>query len=240
VAQWRLHGEIMSRRPGRMEIIERGGLYLVLTEPRVPHAALASAAVERGVPVLQLREKDLPDRELVTLARTLRDITAETETLLIINDRADVAAEVGADGVHVGRTDLDPMSARAVVGPNALLGLSANTVDEIAAARAAGADYVGVGPIFPTATKPDAREPVGLDGLRGIAASGPRLPVVAIGGLDGGNAVEVLEAGADFVAVVSAVCFAHDPVAALDELQASIKSGSDGMRERDAPSEDLT
>ncbi len=219
-----------------MEILERGGLYLALTEPRVPHATLASAAVERGVPLLQLREKDLPDGELVALARTLRHITAETGTLLIINDRADVAAEVGADGVHVGRTDLDPLSARAIVGPDALVGLSANTVDEIAAALAAGVDYVGVGPIFPTATKPDATEPVGLDGLRAIAASGPRLPVVAIGGLDGGNAVDVLNAGADFVAVVSAVCFADDPVAALDELQTAIQSGSEGMRKRGARS----
>lgn len=213
-----------------MEILRRGGLYLVVTDPRVPHRTLASAAIERGVPVLQLREKDLPDGELVELARTLRYTTAETGTLLIINDRADVAAEVGADGVHVGRTDVDPLSARAIVGPNALVGLSANTVDEIAAARAAGADYVGVGPIFPTATKPDARKPVGLEGLRAIAASGPRLPVVAIGGLDAGNAVDVLGAGADFVAVVSAVCLADDPVAALDELQATIQSGGEDRR----------
>jgi thiamine-phosphate diphosphorylase len=215
----------MSRRAGRLEILARGGLYLVLTEPRVPHATLARAAVERGVPALQLREKTLPDDELVALARTLRHVAADTGTLFIVNDRADVAAEVGADGVHVGRADMDPLSARAIVGPNAIVGLSANTVDEVAAARAAGADYVGVGPVFPTATKPDASEPVGLEGLRTIAAAGPGLPVVAIGGLDAGNAADVLRAGADFVAVVSAVCFADDPLVALDELLSSIQPG---------------
>ncbi len=202
-------------------ILGAGGLYLVVTRPRIPHEELVAAAVARGVPIVQLREKDLPDDELLDLARALRRVTAGTSTLLIINDRPDVAAAVRADGVHVGRTDADPAAARRIVGAG-IVGLSANAREELATAVRAGADYVGVGPVFPTATKPDAREPIGLEGLRELGALCPTLPVVAIGGLDRTTAPGAIEAGAAFVAVVSAVCRADDPIAALDDLLAAI------------------
>lgn len=198
------------------------GLYLVITEPAIPHATLAAAAVARAVPVIQLREKHLPDEELGALARALVQATRGSETLFILNDRPDLAAAVGADGVHVGRDDTDAATARRIVGPDAIVGVSANTPDEIEAAVRAGADYVGVGPIYPTATKPDACPPIGTQGLLTVTHAAVALPTVAIGGITRANAPEVLEAGADYVAVVSAICHADDPVKALDAFLSAL------------------
>ena len=209
-------------RGSRRRIAEGGGLYLVITEPAIDHAALVKAAVDRAVPVIQLREKRLPDRDLTDLARALAEATRGSDTLFIVNDRPDVAAAVGADGVHVGRGDVDAGSARRIVGPDAIVGVSANTPQEVEAARAADADYVGVGPIYPTPTKPDARPPIGLDGLLPVARAARGLSTVAIGGITAANAPGVLEAGADYVAVVSAICHADDPVAALDAFLETI------------------
>lgn len=209
----------------RQRLTKGGGLYLVITEPAITHSALATAAVERGVPVIQLREKRLQDRDLTAIARSLRASTRGSETLLIVNDRPDIAAEVGADGVHLGRGDMDAGSARRIVGPDAVVGVSASAPAEIEAAKSAGADYVGVGPVYATATKPDARPPIGLDGLRAAARTCSDVPIVAIGGITAANARGVLEAGAGYVAVVSAICHADDPVAALDAFLQMI-SGS--------------
>jgi thiamine-phosphate pyrophosphorylase len=219
----------MARTP-RDRMRSARGLYLVLTEPGVPHADLAGAAVERGVPVIQLREKTADDAELLRLARSLRRATRGTGTLFIVNDRPDVAALVGADGVHVGPRDARPAAARRAVGPDAIVGVSVTSAEEAIEARAAGADYVGAGPIFPTATKLDAAAPIGLGGLAEIVASVPGLPVVAIGGIDGANAGAVAAAGAPLVAVVSAVCRAANPIGALDALLRAVG----GTADRDA------
>jgi thiamine-phosphate pyrophosphorylase len=208
----------MNERP-RRDLAGRRGLYLVLTNPGVPHEELARAAAERRVPILQLREKDLPDRDVLALAVSLRRVTAETGTLLIVNDRPDIAAAADADGVHLGQDDLDPASARKLLGPDKVIGISTNTVEEVPAAAAAGADYIALGPVFPTPTKPDTRRSIGLDGLSERARLAPGTPKVAIGGLNATNAAAALEAGADFVAVISAVCGAEDPAAAIDSLQ---------------------
>jgi thiamine-phosphate pyrophosphorylase len=210
----------------RDRIAEGGGLYLVLSEPAGGHAALVEAAVERAVPMLQLREKGLSDDDLAELARALVLVTRGSDTLLIINDRPAVAAAVGADGVHVGRADADPESARGVVGPDAIVGASASTPEEIEAAARAGCDYVGAGPVYPTTTKPDARRPIGLDGVRAAAGAAGTLPIVAIGGITRGNAPGVLAAGADYVAVVSAICHADDPIAALDDFLGAISKST--------------
>jgi len=202
------------------------GLYLVLTGPRVPHADLARAAVERRVPVIQLREKTADDAELLCLAGDLWLATRGTGTLFIVNDRPDVAAAVGADGVHVGSRDAGTAASRLAVGPEAIVGVSVTSAEEAVEARAAGADYVGAGPVFPTATKSDAAPPIGLAGLAEIVASVPDLPVVAIGGIDATNAPAVARAGAPLLAVVSAVCHAADPVGALDALLAAVRAGA--------------
>jgi thiamine-phosphate pyrophosphorylase len=198
------------------------GLYLILTSPVIPHVQLAAAACERGVPALQLREKEMPGLELVELAMRIADVTRGTGTLLIINDRLDIALASGADGVHLGRSDASIETARDVLGRDTLVGLSTRTPDEAEAARVAGADYIGVGPVFPTGTKPDALAPIGLAGLQAVAARVPNLPKVAIGGITCSSAAEVLDAGAQYVAVISAVCHAEDPVAALDAFQSQI------------------
>lgn len=216
----------MARGP-RLRIAEGGGLYLVVTGPRIEHAALVRAAVERAVPVIQLREKGLPHEALAALARSYVEATRGSDTLFILNDRPDLAAAVGADGVHVGRDDVDPERTRRIVGPDAIVGVSGNTPQEVAAAARAGADYVGVGPVYPTATKPDARTPIGIDGLATAAQAAQGLPTVAIGGITRANARGVLEAGADYVAVVSAVCHADDPVAALDAFLRTLSEAAD-------------
>ncbi len=204
-------GGICSRLTG-------SGLYLVITAPNVPHVELARAAVKRGVSVIQLREKQLPDPELLELARALRNVTEGTRTRFIINDRPDIAAAVHADGVHVGKQDADAAVAREIVGPNAMVGLSVNTVADAIAVEA-DVDYFGVGPVFPTDTKQDADDPVGTGRITDISRAVPGVPIVAIGGLEPGNVAAVMAAGAKFAAVVSAVCFADDPGAAIDTLQ---------------------
>ena len=194
-------------------------MYLVLTSPVIPHVELAAGACERGVRVLQLREKHLPYEELVRLAREIADVTRGTDTLLIINDRPDVAAAAGADGVHLGRTDAGIENARELLGPSSVIGLSTRTPDEALAAKIAGADYIGVGPVFPTHTKLDALAPIGLAGLRAVAARVPDVSRVAIGGISISAAQDVLQAGAHYVAVISAVCHADDPLTAIDGFQ---------------------
>ena len=208
----------MSTVSPKERLLGGGGLYLVLTSPVIPHVELAAGACERGVPVIQLREKHLPDDELLRLAREIADVTGRTDTLFIVNDRPDVAAASGADGVHLGRTDAGIKSARELLGPSAVIGLSTRTPDEARAAEIAGADYIGVGPVFPTETKPDALVPIGLAGLRAVAATVPDVSRVAIGGIAASTAPDVLQAGAHYVAVISAVCHADDPLTAIDDF----------------------
>ncbi len=211
-------GSLCSRLTG-------SGLYLVITAPNVPHIELARAAVKRGVPVIQLREKELPDPELLELARALRNVTEGTGTRFIINDRPDIAAAVRADGVHVGKQDANAAVAREIVGPHAIVGLSVNTVAD-AIAAGVDVDYFGVGPVFPTDTKQDADDPVGAGRITDISRAVPGVPIVAIGGLKPGNIAAVMAAGARFAAIVSAICFTDDPVAAIDIVQNALATNA--------------
>jgi thiamine-phosphate diphosphorylase len=207
-------------------ILESGrGLYLILTAPVVPHLELARAACDRGINAIQLREKGLADDELLRLATDLSELTRGYPTLFIVNDRPDIAAAAGADGVHLGRSDEGIEVARGALPPDAIVGLSTRTPEEAAAARAAGADYIGVGPVFPTGTKPDALAPIDLAGVRAVAERVPGTPMVAIGGITSGTAAAVMEAGARYVAVIAAVCHADDPIAAID---AFVEAGAGG------------
>jgi thiamine-phosphate diphosphorylase len=222
----------------RVQMLRRGrGLYLILSEPRVPHASLAAAACERGVPVIQLREKDVDDETLLELAREISVVTAGTGTLFIVNDRPAVALRSGADGVHLGTGDAACEEARKILGREAIIGLSTLTPAESRAAVAAGADYIGVGPVFPTATKPDARNPIGVGGLAAAADAALGVPKVAIGGIAPHNACEAMAAGADYVAVISAICHADDPVGALDDFLDALehcdrtRTAADGLNE---------
>ena len=177
---------------------------------------LASSLIEAGVPALQLRDKRLDDRTLVARARALRDLTRGSNTLLVINDRPDIAALVQADGVHVGQEELPVGQARRLIHGGALVGLSTHSLEQAREGVLLGADYLGVGPVFPTRTKPFARFP-GLELLRAVAAE-IRLPWFAIGGIGMENIDDVLAAGARRVAVSSAVCDAANPAAAARQL----------------------
>jgi thiamine-phosphate pyrophosphorylase len=222
-----------ARRREKMLSAGRG-LYLILTQPRIPHLALAAAACERGVPIIQLREKEMNDGELIELAGRLADLTSGTRTLLVVNDRPDIAAACGADGVHLGRTDATLSDARALLGPEPIIGLSTRTAKEAQEALSAGADYIGVGPVFATATKPDAREPIGLGGLVEVSAGVLSLPKVAIGGIDASNVGRVLATGVDYAAVVSAICNDQHPVSAMDALLSAIENAHDARIDEQA------
>ncbi len=197
------------------------GLYVVtdsgLARGR-PLVEIVAAAIRGGADAVQLREKEAPARAQLALGRRLRDLTREAGVLFIVNDRADLAVALDADGVHVGQDDLPPDVARRIVGPERIIGVSAGTLDEALAARDAGADYLGVGPIYATATKPDAGAATGTELIAAIRRR-VDLPIVGIGGIGRDNAAVVLAAGADGVAVVSAVVAADDPEAAARELK---------------------
>lgn len=181
------------------------------------------AAVEGGATIVQLREKDLDAAAYVQLARDVLEVTRPAGVPLLINDRVDVALAAGADGAHVGQTDLPAAAVRAMLGPTALLGVSVKTPQQAADAAAAGADYVGAGAVFPTGTKADASV-IGLDGLRAVCAAssegalGP-MPVVAIGGVSAANAAQAVAAGAAGAAVVSDVFAAACATAAAQQLR---------------------
>jgi len=179
------------------------------------HLDVASAAIEGGATAVQFRAPELAEYEAYVVARELVARSRPRGVLAFVNDLVDVAVAVRADGVHVGQRD-GPSKARSALGPDGLLGVSVATVDEARQAETDGADYVGV-TVWSTATKPEA-EPVGVDGLRGVAEA-TELPVVAIGGIDAANAADVIAAGAAGVGVVSAVADADDPVAAVRELR---------------------
>lgn len=196
------------------------GLYLV-TDERLsrgrPSVEIVRAAIKGGIDAVQLRGKELSLREQVALGRELRAITREAGVLFIVNDRADLAIALDADGVHVGQDDLPADLARRVVGPDRIVGVSAATVEEARIARAMGADYIGVGAIYGTATKLDAGAAIGTAAIGPLTSLG--LPIVGIGGIGAGNAAEVIVAGAAGVAVVSAIVAADDPEAAARALR---------------------
>lgn len=175
------------------------------------------AAVRGGAGAVQLREKHASSREFLELARALVRRIQPLGIPLIINDRADIALASGAAGLHVGQSDLPPDDARCLMGPEAIVGLSVETFDQLKEAASFDIDYAGISPIFATPTKTDTHTPWGLDGLRKARAMSP-LRLVAIGGIHGSNAAEVVDAGADSLAVVSEICSAPYPQAATEHL----------------------
>jgi thiamine-phosphate pyrophosphorylase len=202
-------------------------LYLVSDRPLArgrPLPAVIAAAVAGGCTVVQLREKEASTREFLTLARAVKSVLASGSAPLIINDRIDVALACGADGVHLGQDDMPCAEARRFLGDRMIVGVSVSTVDEARRAEAEGADYLGVGPIFATPTKADTPTPTGLAGLAAVRRA-TTLPLVAIGGVKATNATDVIAAGADGVAVVSAIMSAEDPGRAARDLLAAVRAG---------------
>jgi thiamine-phosphate pyrophosphorylase len=196
-------------------------VYVITAElPRLgrTHEDVARAAVTGGGTIVQFRDKHLGDAVFATTADRLRGITTASGVPCIINDRVGIAIAAGADGVHVGRSDAAPRQIKNLLPPEMILGISATDYNEAMEVSACGADYLGVGPVFPTGSKPDAAPPIGLAELARICRDA-QLPVVAIGGINASNLQQVIEAGAAGAAVVAAVTEAQDMQAAVAELR---------------------
>ncbi len=204
----------------RHERLRSAHLYLVCDDQ--PDDFLR-AVLGAGVDLIQLRMKDAPDEAIVTTARRFAAVAAEHDALFILNDRPDLVDAIGADGVHVGQDDATGAEARATVGPDRLVGLSTHSPEQIEAALQAPVDYIGVGPVHATPTKP-GRPAVGLELVR-YAAANATVPFFAIGGIDTTNVNAVAEAGATRIAVVRALTNAVDPSTAARALRASMTAG---------------
>jgi thiamine-phosphate pyrophosphorylase len=202
------------------------GLYFVTDRALCgakPIAEVVLQAIRGGASCVQLREKDVSTRFFVEEALRIKALMTPFRIPLIINDRLDVALAAGADGIHVGQEDMPYQTARRLMGPGAIIGISVETWEDVERAEALDCDYLGVSPVFATPTKTDTKEPWGLDGLARIRAFS-RHPLVGIGGLHAGNAEAAVLAGADSVAVVSAICAAPDPYQTSGELTGIIRA----------------
>jgi thiamine-phosphate pyrophosphorylase len=196
------------------------GVYLVTDRDLAGERSLAwivEQAVLGGVRWVQLREKHVSTRAFVALAEEVLPVCRAHGVPLLINDRLDVAQAVDADGVHLGQSDMDSVTARRILGPDKTIGLSVESLDQVREAEALPVDYYGVSPVYTTPTKAELTQAFGLEGVRAVRALTAR-PLVAIGGLNRETIPAVVEAGADRVAVVSAICAAADPRAAAAEL----------------------
>jgi len=178
---------------------------------------VVSAAIKGGVSCVQLREKKCSTREFIVEALALKTVLKQHGIPLLINDRVDVALAVGADGVHLGQSDMRITDARRILGPHMVVGISAESVADAIEAEKEGADYIGISPVFTTGTKTDTAPPLGLEGVRLIRAE-VKIPLVGIGGINAANGADVILHGADGIAVVSAIVSAENPEIAAREL----------------------
>lgn len=208
------------------------GLCLV-TDRDLCHGRSLVEVVERcidgGVTLVQVREKHASTREFIEEAIALLRILRPRNIPLIVNDRVDVALAVGADGVHLGQQDMPYQTARRLLGPGAIIGLSVETESQVLEAEALDVDYLGISPVFDTPTKQDTRGSWGLEGISRVRVLS-RHTLVAIGGLNETNAASAIAAGADSVAVVSALCAAPDPCTAARQLNKEIRRTSAGRQ----------
>ena len=186
--------------------------------------AVVEAAIEGGVDIVQLREKNMSARSRYDLGLELRELTREADVPFLVNDRIDIAEGIDADGVHLGDDDLPIAAAREQLGENAIVGRSVSTPDAAREAEQAGADYLGVGAVYGTTSKETTPEQsnIGLDRIRAVREA-TDLPFVGIGGVTPENADEVVSAGADGVAVISAITAATDPEAATRRLASAVE-----------------
>jgi thiamine-phosphate pyrophosphorylase len=219
-----MHSDIRSNvaHLSRAELTACLRLYLVTDQQALRGRSLTDvvmAAVQGGATCVQLREKSANTRYFVALACALNDLLTPLGVPLVINDRIDVALASGAQGVHLGQSDMQVELARQLLPAHVFIGLSVETPEDVRLAASLPVDYLGVSPVFPTPTKSDTAPPWGLDGLSAVRAM-TDLPLVAIGGIHLSNASEVLAAGADGLAVVSALCSADDPAAAARAFRA--------------------
>jgi thiamine-phosphate pyrophosphorylase len=175
------------------------------------------AAILGGVTIVQVREKDISSRQFYEITRSVKQVTDYYNIPLIINDRIDIAQAVDAAGVHLGQSDLHMLDARKILGQGKIIGISAGNASEAAEAERNGADYVGIGAVYPTGSKSDADEPIGLGGLRNVVSS-ITIPSVAIGGINSGNVRDILGTGVNGISVISAILDKEDIRKAAEHL----------------------
>jgi len=235
-ARFKIYGlekELLSRLLRRDKAERINGLYgIVDTDSlgRRNHLEAAEAFIEGGAKVIQLRDKTSSHRRLFSIAAELKELCAKSNAIFIVNDYLDIALAVDADGLHIGQEDLPPAEARRLLPIDKLLGVSVTDTAEAREAGAAGADYLAAGAIYKTASKDDIRV-IGLEELKRIRMA-TRLPLVAIGGIDKNNCAAVLEAGADALAVISAVLSAANQQQAAREIISTIKGCRKASRAR--------
>lgn len=198
----------------------------LLTDQRTadgrPLLEVVQAAIHGGATAIQLRAKEMPTREMFQLGQALHEMTQTAGLPLIINDRLDIALALEAEGVHVGQNDLPASLVRRLLGPNRILGVTAETIAQAQQAEQEGADYLGSATVYPTFSKPDAPKPIGVAGLAEVVQA-VKIPVVAIGGITLANAAATIEAGAAGVALISAIIGAADPKIATYTLAKVVK-----------------
>jgi thiamine-phosphate pyrophosphorylase len=214
--------------PLRRERLRTARLYFVCeARPQSDLEALLRAALTGGADIVQLREKELGRAEIERAAETFRRVADTFSALFIVNDDPDLARSCDADGVHVGQDDIGAEQARELLGPDAIVGLSTHSEEQIAASAGRPVDYISVGPIWETPTKA-GRPGVGIELIEHAAANAPH-PLFAIGGIDAGNAEQVVAAGAERLCAVRAIRDAADPAAAATELRQAFAAGERGV-----------
>jgi thiamine-phosphate pyrophosphorylase len=214
---------VSTRGTDRRARLEAAHLYFVADRGGLERAL--DGALRGGADVVQLRDKTASDAEIVAAARWAAARCAAHGALFIVNDRPDLAATVSADGVHVGQDDMPVAEARAIVGDDAIVGLSTHSIAQADAGAASGADYIAVGPVHATPTK-EGRPAIGLDPVRHAAAHVDAVPWFAIGGIDPATVGAVVAAGARRAVVVRAIAHADDPEASTRQLRAALSSGA--------------
>lgn len=207
---------------------KRVGHFHVITDEtvqgRFTHARLARLAIAGGADLIQLREKRRSKNELVAAALEVREVCRAAGVPLIVNDRADIALAIGADGVHLGRKDLPIAAARRMLGPDVIIGYTASTLEEARQAERDGADYVGFGHIYPTRSKTKPGTATGTAALAEVCRT-LNIPVIAIGGIEETNLRPVMDSGAWGVAVIASVCGSRDPQRAAAALAEIVRAG---------------
>ena len=195
----------------------------IVLQNRFSHMELAKLAIRGGADTIQFRQKSGSTREMIQVARDVKQVCAESGVTFMVNDRVDVAIASEADGVHLGQDDFPIPLARELVGKGRIIGGSAATLEEARRCLSEGADYVGFGPVYPTTSKDDAGPVSGISVLKGVVETIP-LPIIAIGGVSAENTVEVMQAGAHGIAVISAVCCREDPEQATRALHRALRN----------------
>ena len=209
------------KKIGRLHVITD-----VVLQDRFSHSALAQMAVAGGADTIQFRQKEGSTRALIETAIAMKNACGDVP--LIVNDRVDVAIAAGADGVHLGQDDFPIEKARGLLGEDAVIGGTAKTFSQARQCIAAGADYIGFGPIYATGSKADAGMVKSLEGLREMV-NGVHVPIIAIGGIEIENVGEVMRAGAHGIAVISAVCCQPDPTEATQRLVDQIRIANERL-----------